>query len=143
MILKRKDKERQKLPTDVNVEHHEIVSCFNQMNFKIDHNNSYISNQNNLFILVSLFHINGFINNESLSALFKNLKEGRLNRNVNTYRSNITKEWYNDESIYEIFSDVFWKMLSPKGKQKIKLERLNKLRSIDGLPIKTYQTSLS
>jgi len=29
MILKRKDKERQKLPINVNVEHHEVVSYFN------------------------------------------------------------------------------------------------------------------
>jgi len=113
------------------------------MNFKIDHRNSYISNENNLFIVISLLHVNGFINNESLAALFKRLKDGKLNRYVNTYRSNITKEWYNDESIYEVYSDVFETMLSPKGKEKLKLERLNKLRSIDGLPLRTYQTSLS
>ena len=99
---------------------------------------------NNMFIIVCLLHANGFINNESLNARFKQLKEGKLLRRVNTYRSNITKEWYNDETMLDIFEDVFDTKMNPKsGKERLRLDRLNKLRILKGLNAKTFKTELS
>lgn len=65
--------------------------------FKIDHKVQTNSYEPNLFILISLLHINGFINRDSLKAQFKSLKAGTLNRRVGTYHSRVNNQWYNDE----------------------------------------------
>ncbi len=62
-------------------------------NFKINHNTvmNHCSDEKKLFLVISLLHINGFINNDSIKSLFKNLREGKLNRRINTYYSKNTK----------------------------------------------------
>jgi len=59
-----------------------------------------------LFTLIVQLHINGKINEQSLSALFNNLKQGKLDRRVNTYHCTYNDKWYNDESMLEILIDV-------------------------------------
>lgn len=112
-------------------------------NFKL-YRNAAQNGNNNMFIIVCLLHANGFINNESLKAKFKQLREGKLLRRVNTFRSNISKDWYNDETTLDIFEDVFEKMTNPKsGKEKLRLERINKLRVLNGLESKKFKTELT
>lgn len=114
--------------------------------FKIDYNiqtNDY-NNKHNLLIIISLLHANGFINNASINALFKSLREGKLYRNINTYHSRINNQWYNYENIYEVYIDVFESMMNPKDpKIRLRLERMNKMRKINGLPLKKYTKTLT
>jgi hypothetical protein len=115
-------------------------------NFKINHNTvvNHCSDEKKLFLVISLLHINGFINNDSIKSLFKNLREGKLNRRINTYYSKITKEWYDYERIYNIYNDIFSNLTNPKSASVIlRLERINKLRKINGLEPKIYKTYLS
>lgn len=116
-------------------------------NFKLDQNSitsGYSPREGNLFTIISLLHINGFINNDSINALFKSLKAGKLMRNVNTYYSKINKEWYGDENIFEVYNDIFNSMINPKNaKAKLRLERVNKMRKINGLEPKIYKTFLT
>lgn len=119
--------------------------------FKINHKSvidSYYSlgeeRNKELFLLISLLHINGFINNQSLNSLFNLLRKNKLYRQVNTYHSRINDKWYNDDSIIEIYEDVFDSMIHPKNKNVLlKLERINKLRKIDNLPPKVYKEYLT
>lgn len=116
----------------------------NNLEFRIDHNLDRLDNDKNVLVLLSLLHINGFISDKSIVALFKKLKEGKLLRRVNTYRSNVTKEWYNDETIYNIYQDVLQTKLNPKNAhEKLMRERINKLRKINGLEPKQYKTFLT
>jgi len=113
---------------------------------KIDYKNLdyYYKQENNLFIIVSLLHTNKLINDASLNAQFKRLKEGKLNRRVNTYYSKANDRWYNDESIFDVYVDVLETMLKPRTpKAKLKLERINKLRKINGLQPIAIKTSLN
>ena len=59
-----------------------------------------------LFTLIVQLHINGKINEQSLSALFNNLKQGKLDRRVNTYHCTYNDKWYNDEPMLYILLDV-------------------------------------
>jgi len=112
--------------------------------FKINHNNHRINNKNNIVILIGLLHINGFINNDSIKNLYKRHREGKLLRNVNTYRSRITGRWYNDESIFEVFSDVLDDKINLKSaKDRLNFERNNKLRALDGRELKSFKTYLT
>lgn len=114
--------------------------------FKINHKSvtNYCSNENKIFLVISLLHANGIINNDSINSLFKNLRKGKLNRTVNTYRSNINKQWYNYENIYDIYDDILDDMINPKSPKAIlRLERINKLRRINGLEPKSYKTFLN
>lgn len=96
----------------------------------------------NLFVVISLLHINGFINNQSLHALFKSLKENKLNRQINTFHSKINNKWYNDEHILEIYEDILETSIS-EHKNSLKIRRLNKLNSLNGLPKINYKTELN
>jgi len=114
--------------------------------FKIDQHtltNAENLRQKNILILISLLHANHFINNDSIKALFKKLREGKLVRNVNTYYSRINKRWYNDENICDIYDDIFKKMMNPTGKEKLKLDRINKIVTINGLEPRKFKTSLN
>ena len=114
-------------------------------NFIISHTSvtNNCSTENKLFLVISLLHINGFINNDSIKKLFKNLREGKLNRRVNTYYSKITKEWYDYENIYNIYEDIFDKLINPKSPSVLlKLDRINKLRKINGLEPKIFKSYL-
>jgi hypothetical protein len=67
-----------------------------------------------------------------------------LVRRVNTYKSNINNQWYNDEKTLDIYEDVFDSKLKPKSAQeKLKLERVNKLRKLNGLEPKIFKTQLN
>lgn len=114
--------------------------------FQINHKtivDNYNSKEKNILILISLLHINKLINNNSIKSLFKNLREGKLLRNVGTYHSNINDKWYNDESIFEIYEDILDSMKNPKGKERLRIERINKLRRINGLPKIEFKESLN
>jgi hypothetical protein len=95
-----------------------------------------------LFILISLLHINRFINNQSLFALFKSLKENKLNRYINTFHSKINDKWYNDEHITNVYEMILEDSIS-KHRNSQKTKRLNKLRELDGLKPITYKTELN
>lgn len=104
----------------------------------------YTTDESNMFILISLLHANHLINNDSLKTQFKRLKEGKLYRRVNTYYSKINDRWYNDESIFEVYTDILDSMQNPKSpKVRLKLERLNKLRKINGLQPIVFKTHLN
>lgn len=114
--------------------------------FKINHKalRNYDDRNNNLFLVLSLLHINGFINNDSINALFKSLRAGKLSRRVGTFYFKGTDQWYNDEDILEVYSDIFDNMSHPKNKKEIlRLERINKLRKINGSEPKILKTHLS
>lgn len=115
--------------------------------FKLDHKNTYgyagDVREKNMFILISLLHANNFINDKSIRSLFKSLREGKLIRRVNTYYSRVNKKWYSDENIVEIFEDVFNTKMNPTGKEKLRLDRINKIMTINGLEPKKYKTSLN
>lgn len=114
------------------------------MEFKIDYKSNRLDTHKNIFILISLLHINGMINDDSIKALFKLLRENKLVRRVNTYRSNINKKWYNDETTFEIYTDVFESKITPKtAHEKLVLERINKLRKLSGLAPKVVKTHLN
>lgn len=113
------------------------------MDFKLGYNNFNVREENKLIIIISLLHLNGFISHKSLVALFKKAREGKLYRRVNTYRSNVNKKWYSDESTYEIYLDIFETKMNPKDKlERLKLERINKLRKLDGLEETKFKTYL-
>lgn len=115
------------------------------INFKLDHKikYNYSGNENNMFVLLSLFHINGLINDSSLKAQFKSLREGKLLRKIGTYHSKINDRWYNDENIFDVYEDIFDSMKHPSGKAKLRLERINKLRKISGLEPKLFKGFLN
>lgn len=64
------------------------------------------SNESVLFMLIVQLHVNKRINDQSLSALFNNLKQGKLDRWVNTYHCTYNDKWYGDESMLDILIDV-------------------------------------
>lgn len=69
--------------------------------------NSYkITDENKLFLLLVVFHRNKLISDHSLKDLFANLREGKLNRRVGTFKCKLNNVWYNDESILNIYIDV-------------------------------------
>jgi hypothetical protein len=114
------------------------------MEFKIGNKLDRVSEQNNILITIFLLHINGFINNDSLNSLLKQARKGTLSRRVNTYKSNINNRWYNDEKTVDIYEDVFESKLKPRTPQeKLKFERVNKLRKLNGLPPKVFKTHLN
>lgn len=115
-------------------------------NFKINHKSQayYYKDNNKIFLVISLLHINGFINDDSIKSLFKRLREGKLLRYVRTYHSNINNKWYNEESIYDIYNDILDDMTNPKSaKVLLRLERINKLRKVNGQEPKIYKTHLN
>lgn len=116
-------------------------------NFKLNQNvlsNGNLENESKLFLILSLLHINGIINNDSINALFNSLRLGKLYRYVNTFYFKGTDTWYNDENILEIYTQIFQDKMTPRSKNEIlRLNRLNKLRTISGVGIKTYKTELS
>lgn len=116
--------------------------------FKISHSTLNFSsssyNENEMFILISLLHVNGFINDKSMFAKFKQLKSGKMIRQVNTYYSKINNQWYNYESMIEIYRDILGDMTNPKsGLAKLKFDRTNKLKAISGLPPKVFKLELN
>ena len=114
------------------------------INFKLDHKikYNYSGNENNMFVLLSLFHINGLINDSSLKAQFKSLREGKLLRKIGTYHSKINDRWYNYENIFDVYDDIFESMKNPSGKVKLRLERINKLKKLSGLEPKLFKNYL-
>lgn len=110
---------------------------------KIDKNTS-TERKNEMFVLISLLHINGFINNHSLHANFKNLRNGKILRCVNSYHSKINDRWYNYDNIVEIYEDILDDMISLKNpKARLNFERNNKLRYLNGLEPKKFKTELT
>jgi hypothetical protein len=110
--------------------------------FKLNYKMTY-EDRNNIFVLISLLHVNGFINDKSIAALFNLLRKGKLVRRVETYHSKINDRWYNDESINDVYEDILLDMINPKSaKVKLKRERINKLRALNGLEPKKYKTYL-
>jgi len=111
--------------------------------FKIKPNSTY-EHESKMFILISLLHINGFINDDSLFSNFKLLREKKMIRHVNTYYSHVNNKWYNSEHIVEIYEDILHSKLNPRDKKEIqRIERLNKIREINGLEPKKYKTELN
>jgi len=116
--------------------------------FRLDYKqyipNYYEDDTKEVFLLISLLHINGFISDKSLFAQFKNLKRGKMIRVVTTYHSKINDTWYNDETIKEIYRDILDDMINHKsGKLKLKFDRINKLRALNGLEPKVSRTYLN
>lgn len=100
--------------------------------------------ESTMFVLISLLHINGFINNDSLFSNFKGLKSGKIFRTVNTYYSKVNKEWYNGEYILDVYEDILNSKLNPRIKKEIeRLGRINKLLKISGLEPKKLKSELT
>lgn len=64
------------------------------------------ANESTLLMLIVQLHLNNRINEQSLSALLNNLKQGKLDRRVNTYHCKYNDKWYSDESMQDILIDV-------------------------------------
>ena len=110
---------------------------------KIDKNVA-TERKNEMFVLLSLLHINGFINDSSLHANFKNLREGKIIRRINTYHSKINNKWYNDDSVTDIYESILNDMINLKNpKARLNFERANKLRLLNGLAPKKFKTELT
>lgn len=89
------------------------MSKFNIMNYRgivipVELINKYsgLEREHVLFTLIVQLHINGKINEQSLSALFNNLKQGKLDRRVKTYHCTYNDRWYYDESMLDILINV-------------------------------------
>lgn len=110
---------------------------------KIDKNTSSES-KNKMFVLLSLLHINGFINNASLHSNFKNLRNGKMLRRINTFHSRINNKWYNDDSVTDIYESILEDMIDLKNpKARLNFERTNKLRQLSGLVPRKFKTELT
>lgn len=72
-----------------------------------------IANNRNLeweiraFMYIVSFKESGLISRVSALALFRNLREGKLLRKVNTYHCPINEKWYNDDFILNVYEDVY------------------------------------
>lgn len=89
--------------------------------------NSYkITDENKLFILLVVFHRNKLISDHSLRDLFNNLKAGKLNRRVGTFKCKLNNVWYNDERILNIYIDVLSNVHDTVIPMKEFLEYVNK-----------------
>jgi len=66
----------------------------------------FLNRNETLFLTIVLLHYNGLINDESLKGLFRNLRNKTLDRRVNTYHCKINDQWYNDETMFNILSEV-------------------------------------
>lgn len=115
-----------------------------KLSYKRLNNNIINYRESEMFILLSLLHINGFISNKSLFSQFTRLKKGKLIRTIHTYHSKINDRWYNEESINDIYIHILEDMINPNfGNAKLRLERINKLRFLKGLPPKFYKKELN
>lgn len=108
--------------------------------------NSYLSSNNKLFFYVSLLHANKLINDDSLNALFGQLRNDKLSRQIKTFHSKINNQWYDCEHTTNIYFDILESKLDHRYMSKeelLKLKRVNKLRKIDNLPEKQTKTFLT
>jgi hypothetical protein len=89
-----------KISTKLILEYRHIYS--NHTRFGPSENNKTL-----LLIILFLYH-NGKINKARFLALSKQIKENKMDRRVNTFHCTINDKWYNDESILNIYLDVFY-----------------------------------
>lgn len=67
----------------------------------------YLDKKTFYFILISFMHYNKIIKDEKLKAMFRSLREDKFLRMVKTHRSNIDREWYNNEYTGTIIKEIW------------------------------------
>jgi len=60
-----------------------------------------------LFLMLCFFYNNNIITRKMFLGQLKQLKSGKLDRRINTFHCRIDNEWYNDESIVNIYYEIF------------------------------------
>jgi hypothetical protein len=64
-------------------------------------------NNKTLFLIILFLYHGEKINKARFLALSKQIKENKMDRRVNTFHCTINDKWYNDESMLNIYLDVF------------------------------------
>lgn len=82
------------------------------------YNNSGISNENVILVLLSMLHFNDKINDDKLKAMFKGLRNGTLLRGLNTHHCKINNKWYNDISMFNVLVEAY-NEVCPKNDMKL------------------------
>lgn len=86
--------------------------------------NCNVEDETKMFLMISLLHNNGKINDQSLNALFKSLREKTLIRKIGTYKSKITDKWYDDPSIICIYREELSILFSKGMSDSLTLENV-------------------
>jgi hypothetical protein len=90
---------------------------------------NYLEDNDKLFLLVVALHYNKIIDDAKFAGKMKSLREGKLNRRINTYHCNINNEWYSDDRMVNVLEDVWIKSKVVKNNIPLKtfLIYINKL----------------
>ncbi len=67
----------------------------------------YIMEDIHLYLIVTFLYHNGIINRKKLLSVYKSCKEGTLERRIKIHHCKINNKWYDDESMYNIYVDVY------------------------------------
>ena len=67
-----------------------------------------LSHEHVVLIMIIFWHKNNLISRERMISMFKNLREGKLLRKINTYHCPINDTWHSDESMYTVLKEVFF-----------------------------------
>lgn len=66
-----------------------------------------LESKDKLFLLLVAMHYNKILDDVKFTGKMKLLREGTLNRRINTYHCNINDKWYNDENMVDVLEDVW------------------------------------
>jgi len=73
--------------------------------------NTELSKEHAMLYMIAQFYENKLINRQKLVAMFKNLKNGKLNRKINTFKCRITNEWFDSTGMYYILGKTYYDTL--------------------------------
>jgi hypothetical protein len=73
-------------------------------------NNSPLESENVVLLVIINLHLDNKITDKKMFALFKQYNQKTLLNAKTTYHCNINDEWYNDESMYEVYLDCYHKL---------------------------------
>ena len=66
-----------------------------------------LDKKDNIFLVIIFLHYNNVINRKKLISMFRQLREDKLLRKVNTYHCKINNKWYDNEGMYTILVEAW------------------------------------